>query len=384
MTVTTFSDLESFFRCPYAYRLDRTEAYQERITLDECLGKSVNDTIREFSKSRILGYRMKEEKVLESFWVHWDINVTKVYNPTREDAIQYIRIGEKCIRNFVHQSTKFGAVDIVASDMEGILRLPRNNEILVTIQELGRRGTTAFITKYIVDTEMGSREDLRNDIEMRTTALWAMDNIEAREIVMRWVFLVQDLTTELTASRADCKSAAETVSSRINDLNSSKDPLPVESDRCQSCQYQSRCPRFLHELSVKKNGPDRGSELTDRYLEIEGKKQALKNRIELLNAEQDALKAEIVAFSDSNRYMSLYGKDGKILIRHEKKAELPTDKTKIIARLKETGQYDSISMPNYSRLRSDIAKGTADPEIIRMANVETVDKIYIKRKDERY
>lgn len=384
MTVTTFSDLESFFRCPYAYRLDRTEAYQERITLDECLGKSVNDTIREFSKSRILGYRMKEEKVLESFWVHWDINVTKVYNPTREDAIQYIRIGEKCIRNFVHQSTKFGAVDIVASDMEGILRLPRNNEILVTIQELGRRGTTAFITKYIVDTEMGSRDDLRNDVEMRTTALWAMDNIEAREIVMRWVFLVQDLTTELTASRADCESAAETVSSRIDDLNSSKDPLPVESDRCQSCQYQSRCPRFLHELSVKKNGPDRGSELTDRYLEIEGKKQALKNRIELLNAEQDALKAEIVAFSDSNWYMSLYGKDGKILIRHEKKAELPTDKTKIIARLKETGQYDSISMPNYSRLRSDIAKGTADPEIIRMANVETVDKIYIKRKDERY
>ncbi len=158
----------------------------------------------------------------------------------------------------------------------------------------------------------------------------------------------------------------------------------MESERCASCQYQSRCPRFLHELSVKKNGPDRGSELTDRYLEIEGKKQALKNRIELLNAEQDALKAEIVAFSDSNRYMSLYGKDGKILIRHEKKAELPTDKTKIIARLKETGQYDSISMPNYSRLRSDIAKGIADPEIIKMANVERVDKIYIKRKDERY
>jgi hypothetical protein len=39
-------------------------------------------------------------------------------------------------------------------------------------------------------------------------------------------------------------------------------------------------------------------------------------------------------------------------------------------------------MPNYSRIRSDIVKGTADPEIAKMANIENVDKIYVKKKDE--
>ncbi len=124
------------------------------------------------------------------------------------------------------------------------------------------------------------------------------------------------------------------------------------------------------------------SELADKYLDLENKKQALKNRIELLEAEQDALKARIVAYSDSKGYMSLKGQDGKILIRHERKAELPQDKTKIIERLKDTGEYESVSMPNYSRLRADIVKGTADPVIIAMANISKVDKIYVKKKDE--
>ena len=102
----------------------------------------------------------------------------------------------------------------------------------------------------------------------------------------------------------------------------------------------------------------------------------------MLDAEQDALKAEIVAYADSKGYMSLKGEEVKILIRHERKAELPQDKTQLIARLKQTGQYDSLSMPNYSRIRSDIVKGTADPEIAKMANIENVDKIYVKKKDE--
>ncbi len=133
---------------------------------------------------------------------------------------------------------------------------------------------------------------------------------------------------------------------------------------------------------MRDNGRDEGSELADRYLELEEKKQALKNRIEVLDAEQDALKAKIVAYSDSRGYMSLSGDKGKLLIRHEKKAELPQDKAAVIARLKETGQYDSLSMPNYSRIRSDIVKGTADPKLIEMTNIADIDKIYVKKHDD--
>ncbi len=381
MPMITYSDLESYRRCPYAFKLDSTDAFPDKITLQECLDHAVKDTIHGFSRSRILGDRMKEEKVLDSFWGNWDAYFPKVYNPQREDSMQYIRIGEKCIRNFVYQSTRFGSIDIVSSRMEGTLSLPGGKEISIIIDEVGRRGTTAYLTRYITDTGIMSKEQLSMDIGMRISALWAMDNLGAREIVMRWVFLVPSTSTELTAYRNTCEEAARLAASILDEMIT-KDPLPRESPYCSSCPYQSRCPRFLHELSIRENGPDEGSRLADAYLELEDKKQALKNRIELLEAEQDAIKARIVAYSDSKGFMSLKGNDGKILVRHERKAELPQDKTKIIERLKETGEYDSVSMPNYSRLRSDIVKGTADPIIIAMANISNVDKIYVKKKDE--
>ena len=36
-------------------------------------------------------------------------------------------------------------------------------------------------------------------------------------------------------------------------------------------------------------------------------------------------------------------------------------------------------MPNYPRLRSDIAKGVADPEVASLATVVPVDKVYYRR-----
>jgi len=380
MPAVTYDDIRRFRRCPYAFRLDRTEAFPDKLTLPECLETAVKDTIGQFSEARILGNRMKDDRALEMFWDCWDKSVSKLYNPLRDDTGKYVRIGEKCIRNFLYQATRFGSADIVASDMEGTLELPGRNEISIRIDEVGRKGTTAYITKYITDLQMMSKEQLTTDLEMRLNALWAMDNLGSREVVMRWCFLVPSVVTDVTASRGSCAQAADEVSALIEQM-SAKDVLPRETDYCRTCPYQSRCPRFLHEILLREGGPDEGSALADRYLELEEKKTALKRRIDLLEAEQDALRARIVSFSDEKGYMSVACDRGKLLVRHERKAELPQDKTAVIRRLKETGDYDRISMPNYSRLRSDIVKGIADPVIISMANISKVDKIYIKPKE---
>ncbi len=91
----------------------------------------------------------------------------------------------------------------------------------------------------------------------------------------------------------------------------------------------------------------------------------------------------MVKYADEKGFMALTGTGAKALIRHEKKVELPEDKTEVIARLRDTGEYDAISMVNYSRLRSDIAKGKADPEIVRMATVTDVGKVYLRRRSDR-
>lgn len=375
----SFDDIHTFDRCPYAYKLDKTEAFPDKISLSECLSHSVRDAIRACSERRIIGYRIDEESVLESFWNQWDRYFAKVYNPKKDDPMPFIRIGERCIRNFVSLASEYAFSGIVASFMQGTLILPDGIEIRINAEEVGRRNSTVTVTKYISSVQVEPNEKLESDFEMNATALWAMNNLNAEHVVKRWVFLLQKVTSEIPADKANCTKSMKDLSVKIENMNS-ENPLPHESKYCPTCPYQSRCPRFLHELSVMETGPDEGVRLADEYLEIEKKKQALKNRIELLNAEQDAIKAKIVAFSDSNGYMSIKGNDGKLLIRHEKKVEFPDDKSMIVERLKTTGQYDSISMPNYPRLRSEIAKGIADPAIAEMANIVCIDKIYIKKE----
>lgn len=379
MASVTFEDIRVFLRCPYAYALDRTEAYPDKITVDECLEISVKEAVATFSRSRILGRRPEEEKALEAFWMRWDENVPRVYGASRDDTMRAIRMGERCMRNFINQSSGMGAEDIVASGMTGVEPLPGGQEVGICIEEVGRRGSTLFLTRYVVSPEVMSREDLSKDLEMRVSALWAMDRQGASNVVLRWVFLVQSMSTQITAQRQDCVAAADMAASVLQQMNSGRDPLPRESDYCRICPYQARCPRFLHELSMKETGPDEGSALVDEFLDLEEKKAALRRRIEFLDAEQDAVRARIVAYADSKGYMSLKGEKGKVLVRHEKKVDLPSDKTELIARLKETGQYEALSMPNYPRLRSDIAKGIADPGISAMAHIEDIDKVYLPR-----
>lgn len=376
----TFDDVRIFRRCPYAYRLDKTDAFPDKYTLLECLVRSVNDTVDSFSRPRILGHRIREDDVKNAFWNNWDECFRKVYNPLKEDPMQYIRLGERCAKNFAWQCTRFGSSAVLASHMGGVQKLPGGQDIAVDIQELDGDGNTAFVTKYIVDAEVMSRESLMKDYEMKVSALWALENLGASKVVMRWVFLVQNVTTELNADRYECLDAAAITASVLEDMRSPKDPLPRESAYCGSCPYQSRCPRFLHELSVKDMDSDEGVKLVDSYIEIEEKMTALRNRLALLDAEQDAIKAKLVAYADSKGFMSLKGHNGKLLVRHERKVDLPSDKTALIARLKETGEYDSLSMPNYPRLRSDIAKGKADPEVTAMATISEIDRIYYKKR----
>lgn len=379
MAPVTFEDIRVFLRCPYAYALDRTEAYPDKITVDECLEISVKEAVASFSRSRIMGRRPEEERALEAFWMRWDENVPRVYGANRDETMRAIRMGERCMRNFIGQCSGMGAEDIVASGMTGVQPLSGGHEVGICIEEVGRRGSTVFLTRYVVSPEVMSREDLSKDLEMRVSALWAMDRQGASTVALRWVFLVQSMSTQITAQRRDCEAAAALTASYLEQMSSGRDPLPRESDYCGVCPYQSRCPRFLHELSMKETGPDEGSALVDEFLDLEEKKAALRRRIELLDAEQDAVRARIVAYADSKGFMSLKGEKGKVLVRHEKKVDLPSDKTELIARLKETGQYEALSMPNYPRLRSEIAKGTADPGIAAMAHIEDIDKVYLPR-----
>ena len=88
----------------------------------------------------------------------------------------------------------------------------------------------------------------------------------------------------------------------------------------------------------------------------------------------------IVSYADSNGFISLKGHGCSALVRHEKRVELPEDKGPITDALHSHGLYDRYSMPNWARIRAEIAKGTMHHDIADMAEVSGNPKVYFKRE----
>lgn len=131
-----------------------------------------------------------------------------------------------------------------------------------------------------------------------------------------------------------------------------------------------------------------GGITSERCLEIcvreaihkEGNKRILREKV-LLEAKQDAVGRRLVAFADANGFMAVTGKTYKALIEHERKVELPKDKTELVALIRDIGEYERLSWVNYPKLRSEIPSGKADLRIVAKADMVTVDRVYLRKRD---
>lgn len=101
----------------------------------------------------------------------------------------------------------------------------------------------------------------------------------------------------------------------------------------------------------------------------------------LLEAKQDAVGRRLVAFADANGFMAVTGKTYKALIEYERKVELPKDKTELVALIRDIGEYKRLSWVNYPKLRSEIPSGKADLRIVAKADMVTVDRVYLRKRD---
>ncbi|MCQ2070402.1 MAG: hypothetical protein MJZ68_04665 [archaeon] len=383
MKVLTYRDLERFRQCPYAFCHGSSD--RRPIGPAECMDLAVRRAIAGMGSSRIMGHRVSRDEMYDAFWDEWDSLSEFLMDPQGEQHT-FIKFGEKCISNFILTANSFAAMDIIASDLHGVQNLPRGQSLEVCIDEIAKRGRTAYVCKYLTGTGLRSKEDLEKDPEMAVNAVWALYNIPGVDrVVVQWRFLATAMTVEHIVDLSKVTSLLDTLSLDLADIGILRDPLPRETVQCEICPLRAECPRMIHgdrlsrgELSYDE---DEGVRLVDEYADLDEKIKALKRRQAMLESQRDDVTRRLIEYSDSTGFMGVKGHTYKALVRHERRVDFPEDKTEIVARLKETGEYDRISMVNYPRLRSDVLKGSADPEIAKMARVTNVDKVFLKRMD---
>ena len=387
MLSVTFGDVLRYRRCPYEYQLDCRSGVW-RVTATECMDMSVHDAVLASDQRMVMeGRPMGRDAMLSFYWDSWDRHFPDVFPPA-SDTLGLIRFGERCVENHIRMSSEPGPREIAAAGISGAVPLGDGREVIVPIDRISIHASTATVCRRLCDATIRSAEELSSDREMALCARWALANIKGcTRVRLRWEFLGSGTSVESSVRVDVMEAAVREMRDTIDQMEVSDDVLPRESDHCSECPYSRTCPRKLHENSLSDDpeamGLDDGVRLVDEYSEIQEKIDALKRRQQELEARRDAVGDRIVAFADANGFMAVTGHRCKALVRHERKVELPENKVPIITRLRETGQYDSLSIPNYSRLRSDIAKGSADPEIARLSTITDVGKVYLRRSSRR-
>jgi hypothetical protein len=382
MHTLTSRDVERCKRCPLLFRLYKAESSSD-LSAFECMDRAVRDTVIEAGNDRIMKRTLKEDDLLSAYWDRWDSLSPHILPSEDSSNLDYIRLGETCIRNFVKISSWKDASNIVAAGMKGKFKLSDDITLNLTLDEVTRASRNIVITRYVTEPVLWSKEDLQRDWEMSIDALWAQENVpDAKNISVQWIFLSNGTYIRDAVQQSLLEQNRDLLLGELESLLKD-DALPRETLGCSYCQYRTQCPRFLHELSLdtpERMSLDAGVRLVDEYAELTEKINALESRKKVLETKRGAVMNEIIAFADANGFMSVTGHTEKVLVKHEKKVDLPEDKTELIDKLKSKGLYDGLSMVNYSKLRSDIAKGAADPEIASMARISRVDKLYMKRR----
>ena len=341
-----------------------------RISLQDCLDISVHRMMAHANSRRVMGHKVSAAEALAMFREEWDACMEDVCTGEGQDIAEFYRKGEACTRKYAEFIAESDGSSIIAFDIRGVQSLPRGKTARVSIDEIYRRGDSAVLCRYITD-DAGLRKDLTEDLESKVSALWATYSLQGTDrIVLQWRYLLTGDETECPVRKQSMGEAAEKLSERIGEIEGDLNYPPKLGEGCAYCPHRNRCQPYLSSINGKKRMPaEEIEELVQEYSDLDEKIAALKQRMEMLQSRRDTVKAKIVAYADSARCDLVDGRDATISIRRYRRANLPKDKTAVIKRLKETGQYDSISMVNYSRLRADIAKGIADPVISDMADI---------------
>lgn len=384
MPVLSFRDLREYRRCPYAFRLS-VVSDDWRLSPQECMDAAVHRALSHVNGRRVRGQWVTKDEMLAIYREEWDRCIEDACAGEGQDMAAFFRDGEDCVRRLADFIRVSDGSDIVAFDIRGVQSLPFGTSVRVGIDEVYRRGGSTVLCRYVTEPDEGPRKELSEDLEARVSALWATYSLPgADRMVLQWRFLRSGDETECAVRKPAMDEAAKKLSQELVEVSQDRDFVPSLGDSCRLCPHRSRCDAYLSTLEKGDAlTKDQVDALVREYAELDEKVAALKLRLEMLESRRDSVKARIVSYADSARCDRVDGERATLDIRRYRRANLPKDKSAVIKRLRETGQYDRLSMVNYSRLRSDIVKGVADPEIAKMAVIAEDVRVRVLKKQRR-
>jgi putative RecB family exonuclease len=156
------------------------------------------------------------------------------------------------------------------------------------------------------------------------------DDVEGVDLIWHYVRFDQDIRSRRSAEQLDavktgCISVIDDIESRGREEgNFSTRP----SNLCSWCSYQEICPATRHAVAVKvlpakKFKADDGVTLVDQWAEISEKRDVLAEQVDVLAAEEEQVKQQLLAFAQQQGLEAVAGTAYHAEIREKTALQYP-------------------------------------------------------------
>lgn len=352
MVVYSHSQLSMYEDCPLKYKLCyRDQIERETEGIEGFLGLRVHETLKKcyddirFTKlnslSDLIGYY---NKIWQENWHDSIIVVRPELTPEH-----YRVLGEKLIETYYKRYSPFGSDITIATEMDLYFSLDDKNKYRMTgrIDRLSRTQDDVYeIHDYKTSIYLPSQEQVNKDRQLGLYQVGVQKKWpDVKNIQLVWHYLAFD--KELVSYRTPevVSDLIKNTKSLIDEIESTKDFPPKESELCEWCEYPDLCPRRKHfykveALPVNEYLNEPGVVLVNKYA-------ALKEQSKRIEQEMEKVKEAILNYARREEVEVIKGSDCKALVRFDERLKFPgkndAERQEVDSIIKEAGKWEEVS-----------------------------------------
>ena len=186
-----------------------------------------------------------------------------------------------------------------------------------------------------------------------------------KKVRLVWHFLAFDKEMDSYRTAEQLEALRKKILEKIKEIEAAKDFPPNETNLCNWCLYKDICPVKKHEASLEEKPVneylnDPGVKLVDEYARIKTEYDSNRKEAEEKLAK---LKEAILAFSEKEKVLVIFGTENKISIRESEYYRFPGKNTKerdeLKQALKSIKKFEEVAVLDtyaLNRILNEVAK----------------------------
>ncbi|MEW5955132.1 MAG: PD-(D/E)XK nuclease family protein [Candidatus Micrarchaeota archaeon] len=244
MTAYSYSRLNVFRACPFAYKLSYLDRVPAPDRIELFTGKKVHESLEKLYSDLLRGKANSLEELLAFHDGQWNAGWNNsIVVPEGAKAGDYRAHGEQCVRNYYSSHAPFNHAETIGVERKVFTKLGKHSFVGVVDRIASTEGKKE-VHDYKTASSLPSEEYFSEDTQLPLYQLALQRECGWKDVELVWDFVALDKEVRVKKSAASLEKAERDTVSLIEAVEESVEEGVFEKNEgphCKRCVYAKHC-----------------------------------------------------------------------------------------------------------------------------------------------